>query len=119
MAIHEIRVGYTGKDVRGQDVTQETQRTIGVLGLERVKTAKVYRLEGITEEDARILAETLFSEPIDQIYTLNQPLITDTSHVVEVAYKPGVMNPEAASIIKVAQDLGVNLVVLLVIILLM
>jgi len=109
MAIHEIRVGYIGKDVRGQNVAQETQRTIGMSGLERVRTAKVYRLEGIAEEGARILAETLFSEPINQTYTLNQPLIVDTLHVVEIAFKPGVMNPEAASIMKAAQDLGVNL----------
>lgn len=109
MAIHEVRVGNTEKDVRGQEVAHEAQRTIGVPGLEKVKTTRVYRLEGVTEEGAKKLAETLLAEPIDQVYTLNQPLITDAPHVVEVAYKPGVMNPEAASIMKASQDLGVNL----------
>lgn len=110
MAIQEIRVGYTQKDIKGQDVAQEAQRTIGVPGLERVKTVRVYRLEGTTGIKAKALAEALFAEPIDQTYTLNYPLITDTHHVVEVAYKPGVMNPEAASIMKSAKDLGVDLV---------
>lgn len=109
MALHEIRVGYLDKDIKGQEVATEVQRTIGIPELERVKTARVYRLEGIGENEAHKLAETLFCEPIDQQYTLNQPLITDAQHVLEVAYKPGVMNPEVASIIKAAKDLGVNL----------
>jgi phosphoribosylformylglycinamidine synthase len=109
MAIHEVRVGYTENDVKGQEVAHEVQRTIGVPGLERVRTARVYRLEGTTEEGAQKLAQTLLSEPIDQVYTLNQPIITDTPQVIEVAYKPGVMNPEAASIMKSARDLGVDL----------
>ncbi len=109
MAIHEIRVGNTEKDNRGQEVAQEVQRTIGLPGLERVRTARVYRLEGTTEAEAQRLATSLLAESIDQIYTLNKPLITDTPQVIEVAYKPGVMNPEAASIMKAAQDLGVDL----------
>jgi phosphoribosylformylglycinamidine synthase subunit PurSL len=109
MAIHEVRVGYTEKDIRGQEVVHEAQRTIGVPGLERVRTVRVYRLEGTTEEGAKTLAQTLLAEPIDQVFTLNQPLITDASQVIEIAYKPGVMNPEVASIMKSAEDLGVVL----------
>ncbi len=100
---------HIGRDVRGQNVFLEAQRTIGVPELEAVKTARVYRLEGITKKEARQLARILFCEPIDQTYTLNEPVITDTPHVVEVAYKPGVMNPEAASIMKAAQDVGIPL----------
>jgi len=109
MAIHEIRVGHTEKDIRGQDVANEAQRTIGVPGLEKIRTARVYRLEGATEEGARKLAETLFCEPITQEYRLNEPLIADAQYVVEVAYKPGVMNPQVGSILKSAKDLGVVL----------
>ena len=110
MAIQEIRVTARDKDIKGEGVFQEVQRTIGVSSLEKVRTARVYRLEGVTEQDARKLAETLFCELIDQEYILNTSIITDTPNVVEVAYKPGVMNPEAASILKAAEDLGVNLV---------
>ena len=109
MAIHEIRVGYIGQDTKGQEVASGAQRTIGLSGLEKVRTAKVYRLEGATDEDALRLAQTLLAEPIDQIFTIDQPLITDTLQIVEVAYQLGVMNPEADSIMKSAKDLGINL----------
>lgn len=41
--------------------------------------------------------------------TIDRPIIKGAGTTVEVAYKPGVMNPEAASIIKAAKDLGINL----------
>ncbi|MDP3974143.1 MAG: AIR synthase-related protein [Candidatus Daviesbacteria bacterium] len=70
-------------------------------------TAKVYRLEGITEKQAKILAEKLFCENINQTYTINKSIFFN---VIEIAYKMGVMNPEVASIIKAARDLKVNLI---------
>lgn len=69
--------------------------------------ARVYRLEGISEKQAKILAEKLFCEDINQTYTINNPIL---SSAIEIAYKPGVMNPEVASIIKAAKDLKVNLI---------
>ncbi|MDP3758434.1 MAG: AIR synthase related protein, partial [Candidatus Daviesbacteria bacterium] len=68
---------------------------------------KVYRLEGISEKETKILAERLLSEKINQRYTINQPI---HSKVVEIAYKPGVMNPEVASIMKASSDLGIKLI---------
>lgn len=110
MAIHEIRVRSTERDIKGEGVAAEIRRTIGIPGLEKVKTTRVYRLEGITEQEARVLAEKLLCEPIDQEHTLNAPLVKDTvsDHVREIAYKPGIMNPEAASIMKSAKDLGIT-----------
>ncbi|MBI2315310.1 phosphoribosylformylglycinamidine synthase [Candidatus Daviesbacteria bacterium] len=82
---------------------------------------KVYRLEGISEKEAKILAEKLLAEKINQKYSINQP-ITHLGGVkahppgglggvttVEISYKPGVMNPEVASIMKAASDLGIKL----------
>ncbi len=69
---------------------------------------KVYRLEGVSVKETQILAEKLLSERINQKYTINQPISSDK--VVEVAYKPGVMNPEVASIMKAASDLGIKLI---------
>jgi len=110
MSIHEIRVGQKGRDTRGESVFHEAQRTIGISGLKKVTTARVYRLEGTDKVGAKKLADKLFAEEIDQIHTIDKPLIIDAPNVVEVAYKPGVMNPEAASILKAAKDLGVNLI---------
>ena len=68
------------------------------------KVDKIYRLEGIKKKEAVYLAEKLFCDPINQRY-----IIDEKTEGIEVAYKPGVMNPEAASIMKAAGDLGINL----------
>lgn len=108
MAIHEIRVGQKDVDVRGQSVLHEAKRTLGIQGLERVRTARVYRVEDVTGEEAKRLADNLLAESIDQVSAIDEPLITDTTKVIEVAYKPGVMNPEVESILKAARCLGIN-----------
>ncbi len=69
----------------------------------------IYRLEGITTSQATFLAKKLLCETIHQTYTLNKPFQTNGKKSVEIAYKPGVMNPQVASIIKAAKDLGVTL----------
>lgn len=133
MSIQEIRVKSTQKDTRGEGVIAEVRRTIGIPNLESVDTARVYRLEGATKQEAEKLAEKLFCEPITEVHSLNKHIIgTSFSNriksslnlpfkflglkkpfksfdAVEVAYKPGVMNPESASIIKAAKDLGIDL----------
>lgn len=91
-------------------------------------TARVYRLEGVSRRQAKVLAEKLFCEDINQTYTINKPIFythlegVDKRHlrggrmdsskvkIIEIAYKPGVMNPQVASIIKSAKDMGINLV---------
>ncbi len=108
MTIHEIRVIPRDADPLGQDVRQEAERTLGLDNIEEVKTAKIYRIEGISEEEAQTLAESLLTDPVNEQHSLNQLVGFDTPHVVEVAYKPGVMNPASASIMKAAQDLEIN-----------
>ncbi|TSC88308.1 MAG: phosphoribosylformylglycinamidine synthase [Microgenomates group bacterium Gr01-1014_7] len=76
----------------------------------KAESAKVYRLEGASEKQAKILAEKVFCENIYQAYTLNSPIIKGAREVIEIAYKPGVMNPEVSSIKKVAADLGIKLI---------
>ncbi len=83
-------------------------QTVRVKNNNDPKTARVYRLEGVSEKKAKILAENLLCEEINQSYTLNKPILQGVT--IEVAYKPGVMNPEVASIIKAAKDLKINLV---------
>ncbi len=109
MAIKEIRVKNTDRDIKGEGVLHEVKRTLGLSGLGKVETVRVYRLEGATEDDAKKLAKNLFCESIDQTYTLDESIINDYSQKIEVAYKPGVMNPEVSSIIKSADDLEVSL----------
>ena len=73
----------------------------------KIEKIKVYRLEGISLEDTKILAEKVLSESLTQIYSINKSL---KDKVIEIAYKPGVMNPEVASIMKAASDLRFKLI---------
>lgn len=108
--IHTVRVAAKADtDPLGRDVLAEIRRTLGLAAVGRVKTARVYRLEGVDDAAARRVAEVLLSEPVDHDWTLDAPILVDAARVVEVAYLPGVMNPEAASILKAAGDLGVAL----------
>ena len=108
MAIHEIRVTPVYDDPLGQDVSQEAKRSLNLSGIDAIRTARVYRVQGISEDEARTLAERLFTDPVSEQYSLDQPMGFETPHVVEVAFQPGVMNPEVGSIMKAAQDLGIN-----------
>lgn len=110
--IYEIRVGFVdpGDDVFSQQVYEEIQRTIGIDSLESVKVTNVYKLQGATEEEARRLAETVFSEPvIGQTYSINEPLITGAAAQIEVGGVIGYTNPEAGFIMEAAQLLGIKL----------
>ncbi|MFZ5651154.1 MAG: phosphoribosylformylglycinamidine synthase subunit PurL [Bacillota bacterium] len=109
MAIQEVRVvNLEGiPDTVGESLLYEIRDTLGITDITGVRTAKVYRLEGIAEDDAYFIAERLLAEKLYQKYSINSPLL-EGGIVVEVAYRPGVMNPEAASIIKSVADLGVR-----------
>jgi len=106
--IHTVRVTATeSSDPLGRDVLGEIRRTLGLRAIAAVRTARVYRLEGVTEDEARRLAEVVLANPVEDRWTLNAPVLEGAARVVEVAYLPGVMNPEAASILKAAADLGI------------
>ena len=94
------------EDLRGIDLSVELKGT----AITKVRTNRLYRLEGVSKIQAKILAEKLFCEQINQDYSLDQSLIDGKSQKIEIAYKPGVMNPEVASIIKSAEDLGIKLI---------
>ncbi len=109
MAIQEVRVANLPEmpDTVGEGLLYDIHHTLGIRDITGVRTAKVYRFEGIGEKDADYLAERLLAEKIFQRYSINRPLLEGPA-LVEVAYKPGVMNPEAASLIKSAADLGIK-----------
>ena len=106
--IQVVRVASRNEkeDLRGIDILAEFRGT----SITKVRTNRLYRLEGISKKQAKTLVEKLFCEQINQDYSLDAPLINGKSQKIEIAYKPGVMNPEVASIIKVASDLGIKLV---------
>ncbi len=92
------------EDLKGIDVS----RRIKDPSVTKVRSVRVYRLEGISKKTAKFLAEKLLSESINQKYTIDEQIFNARSKI-EVAYKPGVMNPEVSSILKSAKDLKVKL----------
>src|SRR3990167_7764643 len=108
--IYEVRiVSKTPKDPKGQDLLAEIKRTLNINSIKKIRTAKIYRLEGISKDQVQKFAETVLFEPIDQRVSINRPIFTDAVQIIEVAYKPGVMNPEAASLLKSAADCKIPL----------
>ncbi len=95
-------------DNKGDEVLYEIRQALGINSVEKVRTAKVFRFEGIDEDAAYFLAVRLLAEEIFQSFRVNGAVINDAAFVIEVAYRPGVMNPEAASLMKSASDLGVD-----------
>jgi len=109
LGIHEIRVTRLEGDPTDQDVKNEAKRTLGIDNIDSVRTIRVYRLEGILESDARKLASVLFADPVTERSSVDEPINHGAAQILEVGYKPGVMNPATESIMKAAKDLGVNL----------
>jgi phosphoribosylformylglycinamidine synthase len=79
----------------------------GVAG--HIVPSGVFRLQGVSENQAEVLRQKLFTDPLTQKSTLN-PKNQDGNGIfkLEVGYKPGVMDPAEASIRKAAHDLGVD-----------
>jgi len=79
-------------------------------GVSQVRVVAVYLLEGnITRDEVKRIGDELLIDPIVEEYSfdLKLSLQSDTHHVVEIAYNPGVMDPVEASTIKGIRDLGV------------
>ncbi|MBX4205211.1 MAG: phosphoribosylformylglycinamidine synthase [Candidatus Doudnabacteria bacterium] len=106
--IQEIRVVNLQGDPVGHGCLHDVRHTLGFTSVTGVKTVKVFRLEGVSKDQATELAEKLLAEAITQSYWVGPVQPMNGARVMEVAYKPGVMNPEAASILKAASDLGIT-----------
>lgn len=91
------------------DLIAEIKKILSINSISRIETAKVYRLEGLNKKQTIEFAKVALVEPITQAFTLEKPIFKSDSNIVEIAYKPGVMNPEVGSIAKAAADLGYKL----------
>lgn len=107
--IYTIKVASNSdEDSKGLDLLAEIQRTLQIKTIKNIRTAKVYRFEGTTQPQAIALAKKVLFEPIDQQMSAGRSFFKGVTKTIEVAYKPGVMNPEVASILKAAKDLGIK-----------
>lgn len=107
--IYEVKVVNKNQfDPKGDDLLAEIKRTLSINSIKKIRTAKIYRLEGLDKKSALEFAGKALFETIDQNVFSKSPF-PDANKRIEVAYKPGVMNPEVSSVIKSAKDLGLNL----------
>ncbi len=105
--IHEIRITSTEEvDPAGHAVSQEIRRTFN--SNVDVRTAKIYRIQGGTPEQARELGNKLLADPEIETFTVNELPLDSDFYTREVAYKPGVMNPASGSFLKAAEYLGIK-----------
>jgi len=81
-------------------------RALGAKAPERVLTARLYWLEAdLNREAAWRLARELFSDPVVEKATVNEPVYEDVdARLIEVVRRPGVMDPVVASIRKAMAD---------------
>lgn len=108
--IQTIRItAINNIDSKGQGLLADIRNFLKINSIKNIKTAKVYRIEGVDKNKALEIAQKVLFEPIDQVISYNSPVISGANNTVEVAYKPAVMNPEVASIIKAASDIGIKL----------
>lgn len=110
MSIREVRVANDLflPDSLGEGVLYDIKNALGISTIDKVRVAKVYRLQGINKDESLTIAQKLLAEDVFQNYTLDEPIFKEYDALIEVAYKPGVMNPEASSILKSVEDLGIK-----------
>ncbi|MBI2032996.1 MAG: phosphoribosylformylglycinamidine synthase subunit PurL [Candidatus Levybacteria bacterium] len=107
--IQKIRVKELQKHIKANEsLLKDINQLVTSAAINGIEVVKVYRLDGITKQQADFLAQKLFCEQITQSYSVNKYLLDKSCTVFEISYKPGVMNPEVASILKSAHDLGIH-----------
>lgn len=109
MAINEIHVSRKEGmgDPRGQDVSAEAHR---VLGIDTdVATTTVYMVEGISQLEIPLLANSAFIDHIVEDGVINPPPTDMENLTIEVSYRREVTDPIAGTIQKVADDLEIPL----------
>lgn len=107
MSIHEIRVFENAGDPRADALKHQAEIMLGI-DVEAV-SAKVYYLQGTTEEETRLLADSLLTDPNTQTNSTTPRTDWENPQKLEAAPLSGVMNPDVEFILKGAKLLGVNL----------
>jgi phosphoribosylformylglycinamidine synthase II len=112
--VRTIRIDKGTNDPRGLGVLKEIKRRgIGISAPE-VATVTVYHFESegcIRLDTMSKLGQALID--VGEVYAIDQNFTFGSEYIwsVLVGYKPGVMNPEAESLLKMALDLGLGEIV--------
>ncbi len=106
----KVEVSYKPEvpDTIGQGILEDIT-DLGISGVDAVRTATVYWIEGTLDAHAidRIGSE-LLADPITQAYTFRPENTTATDWTLEVQFKPGVTDAVGDSAVKGIKDLGIT-----------
>ena len=106
----KVEVSYKPEvpDTIGQGILEDIT-DLGISGVDAVRTATVYWIEGTLDEQAvdQIGAE-LLADPITQDYTFRPESDSVKRWTLEVQFKPGVTDAVGDSTVKGITDLGIT-----------
>ncbi|RKU26598.1 hypothetical protein C6497_13600 [Candidatus Poribacteria bacterium] len=95
-------------DAVGMGILQDIV-DLGINGVESVRTAAIYWIEGMLDEIAiHRIGNELLADPITQQYLIDQIQTTEKEWTIEVQYKPGVTDAVGDSTVKGINDLGIS-----------
>jgi phosphoribosylformylglycinamidine synthase len=107
----EIRNKPGISDAIGEGVKKGI-REIGIKGIREVSFVHVYFLKGrLEEKDANLVCGNLLCDPVTEEYAFDSSFpypASKKTHIVEVSYNPGVMDPVEESVKKAILDLGIK-----------
>ena len=94
-------------DTVGQGILEDIT-DLGINGIDSVRTATVYWIEGsLDAETIDCIGTELLADPITQAYTFGTENDTEVDWTLEVQFKPGVTDAVGDSTVKGIKDLGI------------
>ena len=82
---------------------------LGIAGVNSVRTAKVYWIEGDLDSQSILrIATELLADPITQNFTYEEASIHSQDWTIEVQFKPGVTDAVGDSTVKGIKDIGIT-----------
>ena len=94
-------------DTVGQGILEDIT-DFGINGIDSVRTATVYWIEGsLDAETIDCIGTELLADPITQAYTFGTENDTEIDWTLEVQFKPGVTDAVGDSTVKGIKDLGI------------
>ena len=95
-------------DTIGQGILEDIS-DLGISGVESVRTATVYWIEGVIDaETIDQIGTELLADPITQLFTYNSDIVNTNDWTIEVQFKPGVTDAVGDSTVKGINDIGIH-----------
>jgi phosphoribosylformylglycinamidine synthase len=103
--IQKISVTAVVKDPKEKHISAHIKEFLAI-DVSSLKIVKNFYLQGVSESDAQAIAKEILACPITEKFILNNDLYPDHPKKIEIAFQPGVMNPEAETIAEELKDKG-------------